>query len=111
MPLIACGRCDATLHPGNAAIVRRQPHAGGPAARQQRRVKPQAPHGIHYIGEPEEPPILSEPNPTPWLEVVRGGSAPLVVSMPHTGTELPVTLEPRLRSPWLAHKDTDWWIE
>jgi formiminoglutamase len=54
---------------------------------------------------------LSEPNPTPWLEVVRGGSAPLVVSMPHTGTELPVTLEPRLRSLWLARKDTDWWIE
>ena len=54
---------------------------------------------------------MSEPHPTPWLEVVRGGSAPLVVSMPHTGTELPVALEPRLRSPWLARKDTDWWIE
>ena len=54
---------------------------------------------------------MSEPNPTPWLEVVRGGSAPLVVSMPHTGTEIPADLEPRLRSLWLARKDTDWWID
>jgi N-formylglutamate deformylase len=44
------------------------------------------------------------------LEVIRG-DAPLLVSMPHTGTEIPATLEPRLRSLWLARKDTDWWIE
>jgi formiminoglutamase len=31
--------------------------------------------------------------------------------MPHTGTEIPADLEPRLRSPWLARKDTDWRIE
>ena len=54
---------------------------------------------------------MSEPSPTPWLEVIRGGSAPLVVSMPHTGTEIPADLAPRLRSLWLARKDTDWWIE
>ena len=48
---------------------------------------------------------------TAWLEVTRGGSAPLIVSMPHTGTEIPADLEPRLLSPWLARKDTDWWIE
>jgi N-formylglutamate deformylase len=46
----------------------------------------------------------------PWLEITRG-AAPLLVSMPHTGTEIPADLEPRLQSPWLARKDTDWWIE
>lgn len=45
----------------------------------------------------------------PWLEVVRG-DAPLLMSLPHTGTDL-VDLEPRLVSPWRARKDADWWIE
>jgi formiminoglutamase len=44
-----------------------------------------------------------------WLTVARG-DAPLVLSMPHTGTEL-AGLEPRLASPWLARKDADWWVE
>ena len=46
---------------------------------------------------------------TSWLTVTRG-DAPLLVSIPHTGTEL-LDLEPRLVSPWLARKDGDWWIE
>lgn len=45
-----------------------------------------------------------------WLEVTPG-PAPLVVSLPHTGTDLPDDLLPRLASPWLARKDTDWHIE
>ena len=45
----------------------------------------------------------------PWLEVARG-DAPLLVSVPHTGTDL-LDLEPRLVSPWLARVDADWWIE
>jgi N-formylglutamate deformylase len=44
-----------------------------------------------------------------WLTVHRG-SAPLLVSVPHTGTDL-VGLEPRLVSPWLARKDADWGID
>lgn len=44
-----------------------------------------------------------------WLEVHRGG-APLIVSFPHTGTDIPVDIEARLVSPWLARKDADWWI-
>ena len=44
-----------------------------------------------------------------WLSVTRG-TAPLLVSLPHAGTDLN-GLEPRLVSPWLARKDTDWWIE
>jgi N-formylglutamate deformylase len=47
---------------------------------------------------------------TPWL-TVRRGQAPLLLSMPHTGTEIPAALEPRFVSPWLARKDADWWIE
>jgi formiminoglutamase len=45
-----------------------------------------------------------------WLTVVRG-DAPLVVSLPHTGTEIPSEYERGLVSPWLARKDADWWIE
>jgi N-formylglutamate deformylase len=45
-----------------------------------------------------------------WLEV-RKGDAPLVVSFPHTGTEIPRELEGRFVSPWLARKDADWWVD
>ena len=45
-----------------------------------------------------------------FLEIHRG-DAPLVVSFPHTGTDLPPEIEPRFVSPWLARKDTDWWVE
>lgn len=45
-----------------------------------------------------------------WLTVVRG-DAPLLVSIPHGGTDIPADLEARLVSPWLARKDTDWWID
>ncbi|MFN9926637.1 MAG: N-formylglutamate deformylase [Phenylobacterium sp.] len=45
-----------------------------------------------------------------WLDVHKG-DAPLVVSFPHTGTEIPADIEARLVSPWLARKDADWWID
>ncbi len=45
-----------------------------------------------------------------WLTVIPG-EAPLVVSLPHTGTEIPAAFERGLVSPWLARKDADWWIE
>ena len=45
-----------------------------------------------------------------WL-TVRRGEAPLLLSMPHTGTEIPAPLEQRFASPWLARKDADWWID
>lgn len=44
-----------------------------------------------------------------WLEIHRG-SAPLIVSLPHTGTAIPADIEERLVSPWLARKDTDWHV-
>ncbi|MCW6510143.1 N-formylglutamate deformylase [Lichenifustis flavocetrariae] len=47
---------------------------------------------------------------TDWL-TIRHGQAPLLVSIPHTGTDIPPQLEGRLVSPWLARKDADWWIE
>jgi N-formylglutamate deformylase len=46
----------------------------------------------------------------PWL-TVRAGRAPLLLCMPHTGIEIPPELEARFVSPWLARKDTDWWID
>ena len=45
-----------------------------------------------------------------WISLTRG-DAPLLVSLPHTGTEIPAEFEPALVSPWLARKDADWWIE
>jgi N-formylglutamate deformylase len=45
-----------------------------------------------------------------WLSV-RRGDAPLVVSLPHTGTDIPKPYDTGLVSAWLARKDADWWIE
>lgn len=45
-----------------------------------------------------------------WLTITRG-SAPLIVSLPHTGTELPPGIAADVVSPWLARKDADWWID
>ena len=45
-----------------------------------------------------------------WLQVTRG-NAPLIVSFPHAGTDIPPEIGSRLVSPWLARKDADWWID
>ena len=43
--------------------------------------------------------------------VIHRGEAPLLLAMPHTGTDIPAELEARFVSPWLARRDTDWWID
>lgn len=53
---------------------------------------------------------MIEESSAPWL-TVRRGRVPLLLCMPHTGTSIPPAIETRLASPWLARKDTDWWIE
>src|SRR5579859_6224741 len=45
-----------------------------------------------------------------WLHIERGDT-PLVVSFPHTGTDIPSDIEAKFTSPWLARKDADWWVE
>jgi formiminoglutamase len=45
-----------------------------------------------------------------WLKIQRG-TAPLILSIPHAGTHIPASIETRLVSPWLARKDTDWWVD
>jgi formiminoglutamase len=47
---------------------------------------------------------------SPWLELSRG-SAALIVTIPHSGSEIPPELEARMISPWLARKDADWWVD
>ncbi len=47
---------------------------------------------------------------TDWLEVHRG-SAPLIVSIPHTGTTIPAGIEACLGSTWLGRRDADWWVQ
>jgi N-formylglutamate deformylase len=42
---------------------------------------------------------------------VHQGDAPLIVSIPHAGTDIPADIEARLASSWLARKDADWWVE
>ena len=48
--------------------------------------------------------------PSEWLRI-RRGRAPLVLSLPHAGTELPRPFEERLVSTWRARKDADWWLD
>ena len=45
----------------------------------------------------------------PWLSIAEG-AAPLIVTLPHTGVDIPQDIESTLISPWLARKDADWWI-
>lgn len=45
-----------------------------------------------------------------WLEIHQG-TAPLLVSVPHTGIEIPAPYQDGLVSLWRARKDCDWWIE
>ena len=45
-----------------------------------------------------------------WL-AVHHGEAPLIVSFPHTGTEIPPDIEAQLLDPWLARKDADYWVD
>ncbi len=52
---------------------------------------------------------MSGRDPT-WMTVA-AGEAPLIVSLPHTGIDIPEDCLGGLVSLWLARKDTDWWID
>jgi N-formylglutamate deformylase len=52
---------------------------------------------------------MTDPTRLPWLSVTPG-DAPLIVTMPHTGVDIPQDIESTLASPWLARKDADWWV-
>jgi N-formylglutamate deformylase len=45
-----------------------------------------------------------------WLQVT-AGSSPLLLSIPHSGTQIPEHLAAGLVSPFLATCDTDWWVD
>ncbi len=45
-----------------------------------------------------------------WLRITRH-DAPVLLSIPHTGEEIPAAIEPALISAWLARRDADWWID
>lgn len=44
-----------------------------------------------------------------WLTVTEG-DAPLIVAFPHVGIGL-ADVEAGFRSPWLARRDADWWVD
>jgi N-formylglutamate deformylase len=45
-----------------------------------------------------------------WLSIARG-NAPLIISVPHAGTDLPAPFAGRLFSAQLARADTDWHVD
>lgn len=45
-----------------------------------------------------------------WLEIDRG-TAPLIVSFPHTGTDIPADMQDGFVSLWQARRDADWWVD
>ncbi|MFV3074516.1 N-formylglutamate deformylase [Niveispirillum fermenti] len=45
-----------------------------------------------------------------WL-IIHRGTAPLILSIPHAGTEIEEAVEDTLVSPWLGRKDADWWVD
>lgn len=47
---------------------------------------------------------------TGWLQIQRG-DAPLIVSIPHTGTEIPADIADRFTDGWRARRDADWHVE
>jgi N-formylglutamate deformylase len=53
---------------------------------------------------------VAEETRPPWL-IVHPGDAPLILSMPHTGVQIPEAIEATLASAWLARKDADWWVD
>lgn len=46
---------------------------------------------------------------TDWLSVQRN-DAPLLLSLPHTGIEIPPQFADGLVSSWVARRDADWWV-
>ena len=53
---------------------------------------------------------MNEPTRAQWLTLTRG-NAPVVLSVPHAGIEIPPQHARQLVSPWLGRKDTDWWVD
>ena len=49
-------------------------------------------------------------NTADWLKISRG-DAPLIVSIPHAGTQIPDDMIGEIESPWRARKDADWWVD
>lgn len=45
-----------------------------------------------------------------WL-TIRRGDAPLIVSVPHAGTDIPADVERALVSPWIGCQDADWYVD
>jgi formiminoglutamase len=44
-----------------------------------------------------------------WLEIIPG-TTPLILSIPHAGTEIPEAFAGDFESLWRARKDADWWL-
>jgi formiminoglutamase len=53
---------------------------------------------------------MNAPAHQEWL-AIHHGDAPLLVSFPHTGIEIPADIESNLVSPWLARQDADYWVD
>jgi N-formylglutamate deformylase len=102
--LNVCGDAvDSTVRRSNSNVT-------CPTGWQQSGLKPQTRHVARhsYLGLSYSISMITETR-LPWLTVTRGES-PLIVTMPHTGVDIPRDIEYGLVSPWLARKDADWWV-
>jgi N-formylglutamate deformylase len=43
--------------------------------------------------------------------LVHHGTAPMIISIPHSGLDIPDPVGAQLVSDWIARKDTDWWVD
>jgi len=69
-----------------------------------------------FVHAAPSPPLRSgggEESTGTWADFIelKRGDAPLIVSLPHTGVDIPADIEATLISLWLARKDADWWVD
>src|SRR3954464_15399529 len=107
-------RCHARRRAG-AWARRSRGHARSRQTMRPRVVERRPPRGARRRARPQSAARtgverrVSKPAHHDWL-ALHHGDAPLMVSFPHTGTEIPSDIEAKLVSPWLGRKDADYWV-
>src|SRR6185503_5368671 len=127
MTLVLRARLDTGLHTFDAPAGGTDSDSFGPPARKQCSCKPQPRHAELSSASTARHPTMeglrasayaprprgsrmNEATRPQWLTVTQG-TAPVILSVPHAGIEIPTQHAGSLVSPWLARKDTDWWVD
>ena len=106
----ARGRAGA--RPGTTAVARSKPanNAISPSGMSSVRRSWSIAIGLQSAARARMERRMNAPAHHEWL-AIHHGDAPLLVSFPHTGIEIPADIESNLVSPWLARKDADYWVD